>query len=65
MSRTEAIQLLFWFHARERWQRDFLQYGSFVWPPFPREDEFRHLRISLHQPGHLRGDPPAHSPWKF
>jgi hypothetical protein len=47
--RETAVALLFWFHERARWRRNFLQRGAFVWPPFPREDEFRDVRIELYE----------------
>lgn len=55
MTRETAIQLLFWFRERECWRKDHLQLNSFVWPPFPREDEFRDLRIKLYEHSNLNG----------
>lgn len=51
MNRRQAAALLFWQHARARWNAANLR-GRFsilyVWPPFPREDEFHRARIELY-----------------
>jgi hypothetical protein len=59
MRRATAIRLLFWFHDRERWNGFYLRHGYYVWPPFPRADEFLSLRVKLHDQSARTGAAPA------
>jgi hypothetical protein len=47
LNRPQAVRLLYWFHDHEEWNREHTIAEHYVWPPFPRLQEMKDLRIRM------------------